>query len=232
MKNKFIFLILVIGLLFLSSCDANISKEIKTTYKEADLETISLYVTRFDVTLDLSKDTDLKELLLSLKIYEDNSNVTYEEFAEYILYFGNYEFTIYGYKSITYIDNDIEYDAFTSDNEFDYLNTLFDFNELNFDSYTAEQSIKVYNAKDATSDITDKEEFLNNLKQVKYIKLNNKDSFSLGDLKYKIQIDDETIEVYEKFLVINNNLYLVTSGSVSFLDNLKFNTSSGWLPWI
>ena len=53
MKNKFIFLILVIGLLFLSSCDANISKEIKTTYKEADLENISLYVTRFDVTLDL-----------------------------------------------------------------------------------------------------------------------------------------------------------------------------------
>lgn len=231
MKNRFIFLILVIGLLFLSSCDANRYKEIKTTYKEADLENISLYVTRLDVTLDLSKDTDLKELLLSLKIYEDNSNVTYEETAEYILYFGNYEFTIYGYKSIAYIDNDIEYDALTLGNEFDYLNTLFDFNELNFDSYTAEQSIKVYNAKDATSDITDKEEFLNNLKQVKYIKL-KKDAFNAGELKYKIKIDNETIEVYEKFLVINNNLYLVTSGSLSFLDNLKFNTSSGWLPWI
>lgn len=232
MKNKFIVLMLVIGLLFLGSCDTNKYEKINTTYKEADLENISLYVTSLDLTLDLSNDTNLKELLLSLEVYKDKSNIVYEEVAEYILNFGNYEFIIYGFNSIKFIDNDVTYDACTLNNEFDYLNTLFDFNELNFDSYTTDQKIKVYNSKNDSAEITNKADFLNKLSLIKYIKLKNKEIFTLGDLKYKIEIAEDVISVYEKYITINNELYILTDGDFAFLSSLKYSSSSGWLPWI
>ena len=58
------------------------------------------------------------------------------------------------------------------------------------------------------------------------------DNYNLGDLKYKIQIDEEILYIYNKYIVIEDNLYIIIQGSFTFLNNLKFSSSSGWLPWL
>ena len=68
MKNKFIILLLILSLFLIGGCNQTRGKEIKINYQEEDLANISLYICDLDITLDLSNDTELKDLLLSLKI--------------------------------------------------------------------------------------------------------------------------------------------------------------------
>ena len=48
-----------------------------------------------------------------------------------------------------------------------------------------------------------------------------------------INIDGTIIGIYNSnMIIINDDLYIVTEGNFDFLDEIKFNTSSGWLPWV
>ena len=232
MKKKTIILFVLVGLLLICSCGPQNPKEINLTYTENDFENISLYINDLDLTLDLSNDQELKDLLLSLKLYKNNSTVTVDQTSEYVLSFGNYEFTIYSYKGVNYIDNDNEFDAMVLNDEFNYLDELFEYENLNFNNYLQAEKIKVFNSKNDSAEITDKVDFLEKLTAISYIKLNKKEIFNLGDLTYKIEIDNETINIYDKYLVIGENLYILVEGNFSFLSSLKFSSSSGWLPWI
>ena len=203
-------------------------------YAESDLEEILLTIISKERVLDLSNNNQLRELLLTTKFYRFTEKIEPgPREAKYVLMFGNHELTIYDNGYICYAGPDTEIDyLFTLNNEFDYLDTLYESDTLDFNKYTDTQTIKVYNSKNDSVEITEKTDFLNKLKQVKYFKLNNKENFELGDLKYKIQIDEEIINVYSIYMVINDNLYIISEGNFSFLNDIKFSSSSGWLPWL
>lgn len=240
MKNKILITLILIASLFICGCDDNQQinnnqkEEVAITYTESALNNVSLTINDLDITLDLSNNSYLKSLLLSVKLYKnaDNSNLG-NRTSKYVLSFDNYEFTIYDNKTICYIDNDKEYDYLTvENNEFDYLDNLFDGSSLDFNNYTEEETIKVVNSKNDSKEISEKTEFLNNLKQVKCLKLSNIEHYQLGDLKYQILVSNDVIKVYGEFVTINENLYIVTEGNFEFLNNIKFSSSSDWLPWI
>lgn len=206
-------------------------EEIELNYTKSDLENILLTINDIDITLDLSHNSFLKTMLLSLKLYK--SNITEDRTSKYVLSFSDYEITIYDNDTICYIDNDNELDyLFTLNDEFDYLDTILEGDILDFNKYTENQDIKVSNSNDDSIQIENKLEFLNALKKVKYIKLSEMDNYNLGDLKYKIQIDEQILYIYNKYIVIGDNLYIIIQGSFTFLNNLKFSSSSGWLPWL
>lgn len=239
MKNKILIMLILIASLLICGCDDNQQtnnkkEEVAITYTESALDNVSLTINDLDITLDLSNNSYLKSLLLSIKLYKntDNSNLG-NRISKYVLSFGNYEFTIYDNKTICYIDNDNEYDYLTAENnEFDYLDNLFDGSSLDFNNYTEEETISVVNSKNDSKEISEKNEFLNNLKQVKCLKLSNIEHYQLGDLKYQISISNDIIKIYGEFVTINENLYVVTEGNFEFLNNIKFSSSSDWLPWI
>ena len=236
MKNRFFVIFLIIGLFFISSCQVveEHNEEIELKYTEDDLEKVSVVVNSLDVTLDLSNNHYLKNLLLSVKLCKNISNTKLNiRTSKYVIYFGDYEFTIYDNKTICYINNETEIDYLTaSNNDFDYLDTLFDSNILDFSKYTDLQTIKVSNSKNDSAEITDKSNFLDNLNQIKYLKLNNVDHYQLTELKYQISIDEEIIKVYDGYITINEDSFIIIEGNFSFLNNIKFSSSSGWLPWI
>lgn len=232
MKNRIIFLILILGLLFISGCINSQPKKIKKNYTENDLDNIYLYINNFELSLNLSNDTTLKNMLLSVELYESKSDVTYEVWPDLVLNFKENEFVINSDKSIIYISNDKEIAVTASNNDFDYLYTLFNFTELDFSKYNNPESIKVFNSKNDSAEISENADFLANLNKIKYIQLNHKDNYDLGELKFKIVIDEDTINIYNDYMVINDNLYVLTEGSFVFLNNLKYGSSSGWLPWV
>lgn len=240
MKNKILIILILIGSLFICGCDDNQQnnnnqkEEVTITYTESNLNNVSLTINELDITLDLSNNSYLKTLLLSIKLYKNNDNANLgDRTSKYGLSFSNYEFTIYDDKTICYIDNKNEYDNLVVENDaFDYLDSLFDGSVFNFNNYTLDNTIKVINSKSDSADITEKTEFLSNLKQVKCLKLENKDHYQLGDLKYQIFISEDVIKVYGNLVTINEELYIVTEGNFDFLNNIKFSSSSGWLPWI
>lgn len=240
MKNNFLILLLIFGLFIISGCrvvddEPNVKpQEISINYSENDLKNVSLSINDLDITLDLSGNSYLKTLLLSIKLYKDNEyDSSVERTSKYVLSFNNYEFTIYDDETICYIDGEGEYDfLYTLNNEFKYLDTLYEKEILDFNKYTDSVSIKVFNSSNDSVEITEKNDFLSNLRQVKYFKLLNKEYYDLGNLKYKIQIDEEVINIYNKYIIINDNLYIVLDGDFTFLNNLKFSSSSGWLPWL
>ena len=207
---------------------------VKLIYTELDLETITLTINDIDISLNISNNTYLKTLLLELKLHKNLENQEIgSRNSKYILSFSDYEMTIYDDGTICYIDPEAELDyLFVLNDEFSYFDTLFDSNLLCFDYYNESQVIKVINSMNDTVEINDKNDFLNKLKQIKYIKLSNKEHYELGELKYQIVIDDEIISIYNEFIIVNENLYIIAEGAFSFLNNLKFSSSSGWLPWI
>lgn len=212
----------------------NIVEEVLIKYSEEDLQEIALSINDKDVTLDISDDDYLKTLLLSLELkknsqYDESVNRT----SKYVLTFSDYEFTIYDDKTICYIDAEGEYDyLLASNNAFDYLDTLYDSVILDFNKYSEDQIIRVFNSLGDLKSIENKTDFLKNLKKVKYFKLNNQDDYQLGDLIYQIQIDEELIDVYSNYIVIDDKLYIFVEGDFSFLNAIKFDSSSGWLPWV
>lgn len=209
-------------------------EEIELKYTEVDLANIFITINDKDVTVDLSNNSYLKTLLLSINLYKNNEYIDNgERTSKYVLIFTGYEFTIYDNNSICYIDSENEIDyVFCTDNKLDYLDTLFGSVVLDFNNYTEEQIIRVFNSECDLVEIEEKDQFLNELKKIKYFKLMYPDHYELGDLIYQIQIDEELINIYSDYIMIDENLYKCIDGDFYFLNDLKFSFSSGWLPWV
>lgn len=209
-------------------------EEILLNYSLIDLSEMSLSIVDNDISLDLSNNDYLKNILLNLKLYRNYVNDDIESRnSKYVLSFSSYEITIYDDGTICYIDEENELDyLYTMNNEFSYLDSLVDGDFLDFSKYNEEIIIRVSNSLKDTVEVENKESFLNSLKQIKYLKLNYKEHYQLGDLKYQISLGDDVIDIYNECMVINDDLYIIVEGGFSFLNNIKFSSSSGWLPWI
>lgn len=237
MKKIFLILFILGSLLIITSCKQNdeSNNTININYKETDLQQISLTLNNYDITLDESNNNNLKNLLLSIKLFKNNNNQNNqkERISKYVITFNGYEITIYDDNTICYIDNQTEYDyLYTLNNEFNYLDTLYEDKLISINNYSSSQLIKVFNSSNESVEIKEKNVFLYNLEEVKCLQLYNVGDYQLGDLKYQILIDEEIINIYNDYIMINDNLYVIVSGGFNFLNNIDFNSSSGWLPWL
>ena len=104
-------------------------------------------------------------------------------------------------------------------------------NEL-FVNVTKDSNIVLYNASKKT-EVVEKEEFVKNLNKVNVIKLLNKENYTLSEFVYKIEAENTVVVIYEGgFVTINDDLYYIVDGNFDFLKDVKFYSSTGWLPWV
>ena len=207
-------------------------------YYEEDLETIWFTDTEKSLILDMSANTYLKTLLLETEYYEYEYDPSQSETgkANYTLILQDLELEIYagGVVRFVYADGGEEEAsmAVVLKNEFAYLESMIDGGEVAFDEYTAEQTIKVDNSVNTGLVIAEKESFLESLQELRFVKLKDKEHYQTGEVAYTVQIDDDTILVYENFASVNGALYMLSQGEFDFLKDLPFGFSSENLPWL
>ena len=102
-------------------------------------------------------------------------------------------------------------------------------NEVAFDGYTEEQTIKVFDAQNKGGEVAQKKEFLEKLQGLRFIKLNDKANYETGDLRYTIILGADKLSVYADFVVLNNDLYLISQGNFEFLKDVEVSVE---LPWL
>ncbi|MBQ8294822.1 MAG: hypothetical protein IJX87_00150 [Clostridia bacterium] len=215
--------------------------EISAPYAEADLQSVVFTDTAKALTLDVSENQHLRSLLLSAKYYQEETlslsssssteNENSAESAKYVLSLQSCDIQIFSANEVCFITADGEgqnkQNAVAADEKFAYLETLLDGDEQAIGDYTAEQTLEVKNAENASGEITDKAAFLGDLNKVRVVKLQNKAHYQIGEKTYVLKIGNDQIEVYQKYITVNGDLYAIYQGNFNFLKNLDF-----WLPWL
>ncbi len=191
-------------------------------------------------TVDVSANTHLKELLLSVcydSVEEMSPDADYDmPDPKYILNFGDGALSVFESNTVCYTDaeSDIQVGFIKIyGNAFAYLDTVTEGEITSRDGYSEDAEIKAYNDKNYVAEITEKAEFLASLNEVKLIKLSCAEHYTLGKQNYTVKIGDEVIKIYGNYVTIGNELFAVTEGDFGFLSELTYSSSSsGFLPWI
>lgn len=212
--------------------------EISTPYAAEDLQTVLFTDENKDLTVNVSDNQHLKDLLLSVQYYEvpEYSQKNVLEEVQYTLAFANLELQVGQDGFVGFVTESETTAALVVRDEFAYLSTILGGAVASFNGYTGAQSVEVYNAKNEKGEISDKAAFLQSFSALQFVKLNNKAHYAIGDKGYAIKIDNDEISVYEKYVVAGEELYLLYQGDFEFLKGITFdsstNSSGGWLPWI
>ena len=212
--------------------------EMATPYTAEDLQTILFTDENKDLTINVSDNQHLKDLLLSVQYYEvpQHSQKNGLEDVQYTLAFADIELQVGQDGFVGFVTESETTAALAVRDEFAYLATILGGDITSFDGYAAAQSVEVYNAKNEKGEISDKAAFLQNVTALRFVKLNNKAHYAIGNKGYVIKVDNDEISVYEKYVVIGEELYLLYQGDFEFLKGITFdsstNSSGGWLPWI
>ena len=212
------------------------SLQITTPYGAENLKTVFFTDTEKALTVDVSENTQLQALLLGVKYYKPEA-VDVSQFAQmavkYTVSLQGMDLQIHDSGVVCFLFEDgTEQNVVVLQNEFAYLETLIEGNVFSFEGYTAEQTVQVFNDGNGEGTIADKQAFLDALKGMRFVKLNNKEHYQIGTKGYTIRIDEDEIAVYKKHVVFNGDLYVVYEGDFDFLKDIKFDASSGWLPWL
>lgn len=211
-------------------------EEISREYSEKDLETIILEYN--SLTINLTSNHYVKNLLLSVKYYKDTRKESGELDPTFvILLANNKKLSVYDDGSVLYEDkeNEVSNICVLSSNDLAVLKNITEGDVIQFNEKEDTNKIVVKNYEDLSANVKqeDIKTFIENLNKVKYIKVKDFTQYTIGDFKYKIEINGQTIGVYNNdLIIIGDTLYNVVEGNFDFLKDIKFNTSSGWLPWI
>lgn len=212
------------------------SLQITTPYSAENLKTVFFTDTEKALTVDVSKNTHLQTLLLGVKYYKPEAIEAPQPAqieVKYTLSLQGMDLQIGADGVVCFLFEDgTKQNAVVLQNEFAYLETLIEGNVFSFNGYTTGQTVQVFNSGNAEGTIADKQAFLDALKGMRFVKLNNKEHYQIGSKGYTIRIDEEEIAVYKKHVVFNGDLYVVYEGDFDFLKDIKFDASSGWLPWL
>ena len=209
-----------------------------TPYGAEDLQTVLFTDENKDLTVNVSDNQHLKSLLLSVEYYEvpEHSQENALADVQYTLTLANMELQIAQEGVVGFVTDSETTTALVVRDEFAYLATILGGDVISMDGYTATQTVEVTNAENKQGEITDKTAFLQSLSALRFVKLNNKAHYAIGDKGYTIKIDNDEIFVYQKYVVIGEELYLLCQGNFEFLGGITFGSSStssgGWLPWI
>lgn len=212
--------------------------KISTPYTAENLQTILFTDKAKDLTVNVSDNQHLKDLLLSVEYYQvpQYSQESGLDNVEYTLTFVNGGIKIGENGYVGFVAGDATSEALVVRDEFAYLANIIGGEVTSIEGYTATQNIEVLNANNAEGELSDKAAFLQSLSALRFVKLNNKDHYAIGNKGYVIKIDNDEISVYEKYVVVGEDLYLLYQGDFEFLKGITFdsstNSSGGWLPWI
>lgn len=200
-------------------------------YKAENLQKMVLTDVSRDLTVDVSENTHLKAFLAEVEYYTREEGETGE--AKYILALKDMDLRVSESGALSFVaEGEVVASLIASDDIFSYLDTLLEGGMYALNGYTTAQTVQVFNSSNAEAEITNKEAFLENLQGVGLIKLMSKTHYQIGEKCYTIKIDNDEIAVYEKYVTVNGNLYGICHGNFNFLKVLKFNVSSGELPWL
>ena len=79
--------------------------------------------------------------------------------------------------------------------------------------------------------MTGKEEFLNTLKTLQFVRLDNQDE-QMGAVTYTLRLGNDELVVYANHILWKGELYSIYQGDFDFLADVEYSSSSEWLPWI
>ncbi len=218
-----------------STAQVEQSSQIKVSasapYKGESLQKMVLMDVSRELTVDVSGNNHLKTFLAEVEYFTHEEGEMGE--VKYILALKDMDLRVMEGGVLNFVaEGEVIASLTASDDVFSYLDTLFEGGMYALNGYTADQTVQVFNGSNAEAELTDKEGFLTNLQGVTLIKLTNKAHYETGDATYTIKIGDDIIVVYEVYVTVNGNLYGVCQGNFNFLKVLKFNVSSGELPWL
>jgi len=208
--------------------------KIPAPYMAENLIQLSFIDVEKTLTVDMSANSYLQNLLLGVEYYVDASaeQVDLTE-VKYILSMRGMQVQIGASGAVCFLfDDETKKQASVLKDEFSYLDTLTDGKVLSVDGYTAAHNIEVLNAENKGGAVKDKEDFLNKLQNVRLIKLNDKAHYQTGAVKYTLQMGNDEIVVYENHVMWKGQLYTIYQGSFDFLADVEYSSSSGWLPWL
>ena len=196
-------------------------------YTESDLESIVFHNVTFGITVDLSANTELKNILRNVTY---NSLEKSEGVGEVL-----FELTIGGKNFNVFDGNEVEYNGGervpVDIDLINFMSTVIDESGARaFKDYGTDVDIKAYNEKNAFVEVKDaekKEEFLAELAKIELVALNYPAHYTLGNHLYAMQIGEDIIKVYDGYAVVGESLYAVVGGDFDFLADLDYP-----LPWL
>ena len=203
-------------------------------FTDDELSTVFYQDIDGDFFIDLSGNGVALEILSNL-CYFDGANAISEEAEEqFVIGIGAKSITVYTDGSTAYNDGNSGVKAVVIDgDEFDYFCQITEGNIGKVGQYSETAEIVVYNSKNLVCEVEDVAAFLENLNEVKVIKLSNGNDYSLSNEEYKISIDNKVIKIYGDFIKIGSDVYAVLEGDFGFLSELSYSYSSdGFLPWV
>ena len=234
--------IVAVCLLFLVGCgngrkDDLPPEPIAFGFTEADFGEIifnDYRVTDDILTVDLSGNNRLREILESLCYNEAEGDITPEGVEKYSLYFGARAFRFYEDGTVLYSDGiNGEVSVLLYGEGLSYLDGVTAGAAASVGEYSEDAEITVHDGNNLKAEITENGEFLISLNEVKVIRLSNAEDYTLSELDYTVKIGGDTIKIYGDFITINGELYAIFEGDFDFLSDYTYKSdSSGFLPWV
>lgn len=219
-----------------SSGDGQDGDKLIPPYQQANLASVVFTDCAKSITVDVSANTYLQELLLGTEYfndYADHVEINPDAPALYTLDLQDVSLSVYEQSCVKFnLSDGSVITAWTADGALDYLATIIDGGATGFTNYSTAQTLEILNAKRVKGEITDKAAFLDNLTTVRLVKLGNPSHYQIGDLGYTIKADTDEIKIYQKFVTVNGELYAIYQGNFEFLKSITFKADSGWLPWV
>lgn len=179
-------------------------------------------------SLDLSNNIYIKEELQSFKALKETDYSTNEK-EIYTISLGNINIYFYNNNIIKY--NNVYYSLLKPFNFI--VNRIYSNSVITFSNINVDNKIVVINKENKSVELEEKEDFINCINKVKCIQLYNNEHYLLSDYQYKLEINNDKYIIYnEKFMKINDSLYYIIEGDFEYLDEIKFDSNTGWLPWV
>ena len=226
-------------MLLLVGCDRGREDNLPTEpiefgFSDGDLEEIFFEDIEGDLLIDLSANTEIREILSGLCYTDGEATVMPSEGGRYFISFGGKAFTVFADGAVWYDDGvNAPKSVILSDSGLSYLDGVTSGEAFALCGYSEDAKITVHDGNNLKAEITEKGEFLANLNEVKVIKLLNGGDYLLSEVDYSIKIGEETIKVYGDFVKLGEELYAILEGDFDFLSDYTYKSdSSGFLPWV
>lgn len=217
-----------------SSVSSYVPTRLNAPYDAENLSAVLFTDVQKAFTVDVTANTRVQTLLSTAEYYTPNStanDTTSTDAIKYRLTLQDVEMQI-GYDGaiVFRLENGTTQQAVVFDNGFAYLDTLVDGDPFTLDKYTSSYNIKIYDAENNGGAVKDKTAFIDALKALRFVKLNDKDFYQTGAATYTLRLGNDEMFVYPKYVVLNDELYFVCQGNFAFLDDVEIGEVT--LPWL